>query len=225
MPCIKKKCVSIEQIPSFIDTPLWHWCIFKQRNCSQWLTLLSNSVFPFHTLLQFIYQVFSVHVGTLGRVQDVALWKLQAIFRLGPSQSSWQWFSCVHHCVAERHIPVRAARPPLSVDICLVLVAAVSRLRFQWLRANQLLWLSGLCFGGSGSACGHVALYKPQLHFQSYLLLPVWRNRREISKRKCHKVCCDLVLLYFIVSAHACGWDFVFHIYIISSVFDLCAGL
>lgn len=137
----------------------------------------------------------------------------------GPSQSSWQWFSCVHHCVVGRHIPVRSARPPLSVDICLVLVAAVSRLRFQWLRANQLLWLSGLCFGGSGSACGHIVLYKPVLHFQSYLLLPVCRNRREISKWKCHKVCCDLVLLYFIVSAHARGWDFVFYICIISSVF------
>lgn len=170
-----------------------------------------------------------MHIGTLGRVQHVALWRLQAIFRLGPSQSSWQWFSCVHHCVVERHIPVRSARPPLSVDICLVLVAAVSRLRFQWLRANQLLRLSGLCFGGSGSVCGHIVLYKPQLHFQSYLLLPVWRNRREISKWKCHKVCCwsGTALLH---SIRTCAWlRFCFlYLHYLQSILllkHICAGL
>lgn len=40
---------------------------------------------------------------------------------------------------AVQHIPVWPARPSLSVDICVDLVATVSRLRDQWLRANQLL--------------------------------------------------------------------------------------
>ena len=44
--------------------------------------------------------------------------------------------------------PVWSARPSFSVDICVDLVATVSRLRDQWLRANQLQWLSGLCLGG-----------------------------------------------------------------------------
>lgn len=164
-----KNNVCLEQIPSFIDT---HIGAFLKRE------------------IPFIYRVFSLCMQarlantTCGLVEPSSLLSFFFFSRLVPSQSYWQGFSCVHDCVVERHIPVRSTRPPLSVDICLVLVAAVSRLRFQWLRANQLLWLGGLCFGGSACACGHIVLYKSCATFPQLLVnCLLWRtNVFNISK-------------------------------------------
>lgn len=117
---------------------MWQWCIFKEENCSLWPTLLSNSVSFSFCFSLFIRSFLCVHAHLV----ICSVWpcgNLKPVYsRLVPPQSYWQWFSCVHYCVVERHIPVRLARPPLSVDICLVLVAAVSRLRVPMIEGKSI---------------------------------------------------------------------------------------
>lgn len=121
-----------------------------------WLNTNPDKVYNMEDFILFPVEGKVFIISQTGRNLSVLLeWKVHILHQYCPCVCTAFSWAQTHHsaCSKAAELCLVSQTFLLSIDVCVDLVATVSRLKEKWLKANQLLWLRGPCLWGEHCCC------------------------------------------------------------------------